>query len=264
VLRARLLTAAVAIPLLLLLILYAPPWLFATVVGSIAAFGVVEYCAMAFPAQLGARVLGCGIGWVLVAAMASARHELVVLGLVAALIVGLTWTLFARPDFEKGLADLGVTLLGTTYVAVLLPHFIWLWHATQGPYWVIFLLAVAMAGDSSGYFVGHAFGRHKLMPRVSPGKTIEGSLGILAGNALGGGLGKLIVLPNLSWGEALTVALLIGVLGQIGDLCESMMKRTFATKESGWILPGHGGVLDRIDSLVFPVALLYYYISLCR
>ncbi|MBI4517799.1 MAG: phosphatidate cytidylyltransferase [Deltaproteobacteria bacterium] len=263
-LRARLATAGVVIPLLIVVILYAPPWLFAAVVGGIAAFGVVEYFAMAFPAQLGNRVFGIAMGWMFVGAMASASPEWVAMAMVIALVVGLSWTLLARPDFEKGLADLGFTFLGAAYVGVLLPYFIWLWREPQGPYWVIFLLAVAMAGDSSGYFVGRAAGRHKLMPRVSPGKTVEGALGILAGNALGGGMAKLVVLPELSWAEALVIAVAAGVLGQVGDLCESMMKRTFTTKESGWLFPGHGGVLDRIDSLVFPVALLYYYVNLYR
>ncbi len=263
-LRARLATAAVAIPLLLLLILHAPPWLFATVVGLIAALGVVEFSAMAFVVRPGARALSIGMGCMLVAATASARSEWVVLAVVLALVVGLTWTLLGRRDFEQGLSDLGLMALGAGYVGILLPHFVWLWHTPQGAYWVIFLLTVVMAGDTGGYFTGYAFGRHKLMPRVSPGKTIEGSLGILAGSVLGGTVAKLIVLPNEGWRETIILAGIIGVLGQLGDLSESMMKRTFATKESGWVFPGHGGVLDRIDSLVFPVALLYYYVSLCR
>ncbi|HUI24550.1 MAG TPA: phosphatidate cytidylyltransferase, partial [Candidatus Kryptonia bacterium] len=158
---------------------------------------------------------------------------------------------------------------GAGYVGILLPFFVWLWAAPHGPAWVILLLSAAMAGDSGGYFVGHAYGRHKLMPRVSPGKTIEGSLGILVGGVFGVALAKAVLLPimrlslgEVGWREAAAVAVLIGVFGQIGDLCESMMKRRFATKESGWIFPGHGGVLDRIDSLVFPVALLYYYVTL--
>jgi phosphatidate cytidylyltransferase len=267
VLRARLATAAVAIPLLLLLILRAPLWMFASVVGLIAALGVIEYVAMAFPDHSASRVMATGLGWLLAAATATGRPEWLCCAVVIAFIGGLSWTLFTRPDFERGLADLGLALLGAGYVGILLLYFVWLRSMPLGGSWVIFLLAVVMAGDSGGYFVGHAFGAHKLMPRVSPGKTIEGSAGIAAGNVFGASLAKLILLPLLGvgltgvgWGEALALALFIGLVAQIGDLCESMMKRTFATKESGWIFPGHGGVLDRIDSLVFPVPLLYYYL----
>ena len=268
-LRTRLATAAVAIPLLLLLIKFAPLWLFAGFVGIVAAVGVLEYFAMAFPTQTGARLVGIAIGWLLVAAMIPTRADCAVCGVVTSFILGLTWTLLGRRDFEKGLSDLGLTLLGAYYVGVLLPFFVWLWATPSGPGWVIGLLAAVMAGDSSGYFVGHAIGRHKLTPRISPGKTIEGSLGIVAGSMIGVALAKAVLLPimalslgSVSWSEALGVAVAIGIIGQIGDLCESMMKRTFATKESGRIFPGHGGVLDRIDSLVFPVALLYYYLTL--
>jgi phosphatidate cytidylyltransferase len=271
VLRARLATAAIAIPLLLLLILRAPAWLFAGFVVSIAAIGVVEYFVMAFPTRAGNRVLGVILGWILAVATASPGSRWPALGVVVAVIGGLTWTLFARADFEQGLADLGLTLIGATYVGVLLPHFVWLRQEPQGPSWVIFLIAVVMAGDSAGYFTGRAFGAHKLMPRVSPGKTVEGGVGILAGSVAGAALAQLVLLPilgarlkDVGWIEVVGVAVAIGVLGQVGDLCESMMKRTFSTKESGWLFPGHGGVLDRIDSLVFPVAVLYYYISVYR
>jgi len=267
VLRARLATAAVAIPLLLLLILRGPQWLFASVVGLIAALGVVEYAAMAFPSPSNFRWMAVGMGWLLAAATASGHPQWVALAAVLAWVGGLTWTLFTRRDFERGLGDFGLALLGAGYAGFLLPYFVWLRALPQGASWVIFLLTVVMAGDSGGYFVGHALGRHKLMPRVSPGKTVEGSLGILAGNVAGAALAKVILLPILGarlagvgWSEAVAVALVIGLVAQTGDLCESMMKRTFATKESGWIFPGHGGVLDRIDSLVFPVALLYYYL----
>ena len=219
--------------------------------------------------QPGTRAVGIAIGWLLVAATVPARPDFAVGGVVVAFIVGSTWTLLARADFEKGLSDLGFIFLGAIYVGVLLPFFVWLWATPHGPAWVIFLLSVAMAGDSSGYFVGHAIGRHKLMPRVSPGKTVEGSLGILVGGIGGVAIAKGVLLPimalslgEVGWVPAAGIAVMIGLFGQIGDLCESMMKRTFATKESGWIFPGHGGVLDRVDSLVFPVALLYYWVTL--
>jgi phosphatidate cytidylyltransferase len=92
---------------------------------------------------------------------------------------------------------------------------------------------------------------------------VEGAVGILGGNLAAGVFAKLLLLPHLAWGEVLALAVVQGTLGQLGDLCESVVKRTYGAKDSGKLFPGHGGVLDRIDSLVFPVAAVYYYVALC-
>jgi len=269
VLRARLATAAVAIPTLIAIILYPSRWPLAVLVVTAAIIGVSEYATMAFRRRLGERVVTVSLGSAVVlgAAASGVWHDptFFAAALVLTVVVGLTWVLLARPDFEQGLSDFGVLLVGVCYVGILLPHFIWLHGAgPAGPRWVIFVLVIGMAGDSGGYFVGHAVGRHKLMPRVSPGKTIEGSLGIIAASWLGAAVSKFIFLPELSWNEAFVLATIMAILGQVGDLSESIMKRTFAVKESGWLFPGHGGVLDRIDSLLFPVAFLYYHVVLFR
>lgn len=268
-LRARLATAAVAIPALLAIILYPSRWPLAVLVVAVAIVGIGEYALMAFRGRLGERVVTVSLGSALVLGSAASAigqdPRFLGAALVLTVAVGLAWVLFARPDFEQGLSDLGVLLVGIFYVGLLLPHFIWLHGAGPvGPRWVIFVLVIAMAGDSGGYFVGHAIGRHKLIPRVSPGKTIEGSLGIVAASWLGAAASKLIYLHEVSWNEAFVLATIMAILGQIGDLSESIMKRTFAVKESGWLFPGHGGVLDRIDSLLFPVAFLYYHVVLFR
>ncbi len=276
-LRARLATAAVAIPSLLALILYPAEWPLAVFVSVIAVIGIGEYASMAFPNHTGQRVLTIVMGVVLVAGSAfphGATYFTVTLA--ASIAIGLVWILFTRPDFERGLSDLGLALVGIFYVAIFLPHFIWLhnlgleaghWTGAEkweGWRWVIFVVLIGMAGDTGGYFVGHAIGRHKLMPRVSPGKTVEGALGIVAVSLLGGAVSKVIFLRALSWNEALVLSFVMSILGQLGDLSESVMKRTFGAKESGWLFPGHGGVLDRLDSLLFPVAFIYYYVIFNR
>jgi phosphatidate cytidylyltransferase len=258
-------TAAVAIPLLLLLILYPSPWPLAVLVFVVGAVGLAEYGKMAFNSVNGESVLTVVLGSVVLVAALCMREHLLAAALALATIVGLVAVLFARPDFEQGLRDLGVGMIGILYVAVLLPHFVWLQNSSPlGPRWVIFVVAVGMLGDTAGYFVGKSLGRHKLTPRVSPGKTVEGTIGIVLASMLAGLLSKLILLPMMSFEEALILSAIMGVLGQLGDLCESVMKRAFATKESGWILPGHGGVLDRIDSLLFPVAFVYYHLLFIR
>jgi phosphatidate cytidylyltransferase len=273
VLRHRLATAAVAIPALLALILWAPAWGFALFLGTVAALGVLEYLFMAFPEGRRERAVFGLLGFLAVAGW-SARglglfgdprldQILSQAGVAVLLTGGLLWVLLGRRDFEEGLLDLGRALVGVLFAGFLLVHFIWLQILPEGPFWVIFVVMTGMAGDSAGYFVGHALGRHKLMPRVSPGKTVEGAVGILGGNLAAGVFAKLLLLPHLAWGEVLALAVVQGTLGQLGDLCESVVKRTYGAKDSGKLFPGHGGVLDRIDSLVFPVAAVYYYVALC-
>ena len=262
-LRARLATAAVAIPTLLALIFLAPAWGWALVVVAVAMLGLVEYLWLAFPRRTGDRILGLVLGAAVIGAAvrAPAPGPLVTGALSLLIAVGLIYVVVLRVDFERGLADLGLLVVGVLYTGLLLPHFYWLRCLPQGPQWVTFVIGVGMLGDSGGYFVGHTLGRHKLIPRVSPGKTVEGALGIAVMSLVGGAAGRLILLPDRGWEEMLALSVAMAVIGQLGDLGESVMKRTFGAKESGRIFPGHGGVLDRIDSLLFPVALVYYYVA---
>ena len=265
-LRARLATAAVAIPLLLLLIFAAPHWVFASVVGVLALLGVSEFVAMAFPASFRERAVGAVLGAVVVAgaSLGDASAPVVAASLALLVMLGLSWTVVGRADFERALSDLGLTMAGVLYVGFLLPHFIWLRQSEQGPAWVTLVLATSMLGDTGGYFIGHAIGRHRLAPRLSPGKTIEGSIGIVLGTVVASAAAKVILLPAMTWTEVLCLGVILAGLSQLGDLAESVMKRTFSVKESGWMFPGHGGVLDRIDSLLFPVGFVYYYVLLAR
>lgn len=261
-LRARLVTAAVAIPLLLALIFLAPGWVWASVVVLLALLALGEYLGLAFRDRFGARVVGGAAGVAMIAGAMSAPRPGVWLAAAASSLVPvvLSYVVLVRRDLSQGLTDAGLIVIGALYAGLLLPHFYWLRSLPDGALWVTFVIAVGMAGDTGGYFVGHAVGRRKLIPHVSPGKTVEGSLGILGASLLCGGVAKVILLRDYSWGEVLVLATVMAVIGQLGDLCESVMKRAFGAKESGSIFPGHGGVLDRIDSLLFPVVLVYYYL----
>ncbi len=267
-LRTRLATAAVAIPLLVWLIVWNPASLFNWLVGTAALVGVAEFCVMAFPTDLFDRGFGMAAGALLLMAMLVPTQERFAMALAAVVIAGLVLALARKDDLRHGVDALGVTLLGSLYVAFLLPHYVWM-HALPDPQvptsahggwrWVILTLVIAMAGDVGGYFGGRWFGRHKLMPSVSPGKTLEGTMGAVVANLLGATVCKLVFFQRLHWLEVVGLGIAVGCLAQVGDLCESMLKRAFGAKDSGWIIPGHGGVLDRIDSLVFPAPLVYYY-----
>jgi len=151
-------------------------------------------------------------------------------------------------------------LQGIIYIPVLLSFLVLIREGSSGMIWVFVLLAVIFAGDTGAYYVGSYLGRHKLSPAVSPGKTIEGSIGGLAVNLVLGGVGKYFFLSGLPWGLSLLFFLTVGIAGQVGDLFESELKRSSGIKDSGGILPGHGGILDRIDALLFAAPVAYIFI----
>jgi phosphatidate cytidylyltransferase len=123
------------------------------------------------------------------------------------------------------------------------------------------LFIVIWSGDSFAYFAGKSLGRHKLAPVVSPNKTWEGAVAGFLFSIIAALACKATFLHGLSWMDATALGALIGVVGQIGDLCESIVKRAVKVKDSGAILPGHGGMLDRVDSLLFGAPAMYYYLS---
>jgi phosphatidate cytidylyltransferase len=130
----------------------------------------------------------------------------------------------------------------------------------DGPGYVLMTLMFAWLADTGGYLAGRAFGKTKLYPLVSPNKTWEGLGGALVGAMLGGALAHFWYLPSIPLADALLLGLLGGALGQLGDLAESLLKRAANAKDSGWIVPGHGGLLDRIDGLLLVGPLVYAYL----
>jgi phosphatidate cytidylyltransferase len=186
---------------------------------------------------------------------------------IAVLLAGffLTFTLSLRDlQPQRSFTGLSLMLLGVIYVGFLLPHLVWVRAQPHGTAWVFFLLLVVMVGDSAAYGAGRIWGKRKLIPHISPGKTIEGSVGAVGGHVLAALGSWLWLLADRSLLEIFGLALGLGTLAQVGDLCESALKRAYSVKDSGWIFPGHGGVLDRVDSVLFPSAFLYYYVTLWR
>lgn len=258
-LRARLATAAVALPSLFWLNFFGPHWAFAGFIVAITAIGLLEFVTMALPDRRRAKLFTIVVGLALAATVILHHADSLGLVLAGSLTVGLFLTL-TDPDTRGGVDRLAHALLGAFYAGFLLPHVVRLHALPDGPRWVFFAIACVMAGDTAGYFGGRAFGRTKLFPRVSPNKTIEGALASMAGCLLLA-VAVAVLLPpqGLGVGTALQLGVVIAILGQGGDLIESMMKRAYDTKDSGWIFPGHGGVLDRTDALVLPFVFTYYW-----
>ena len=169
-------------------------------------------------------------------------------GLLVSLFLGFSFVLLREPRDPTSLTRLGLAALGWLYVPWCLSHL--LLFGPDGKAWVFFTLLVVMAGDTGAFYVGRRFGRRRLYERVSPGKTLEGALGGLAGSAAVGAVFSAFLLP---WGflAGALAGLLVGAVGQVGDLVESMIKRQAGVKDSSGLLPGHGGLLDRLDSLLF-------------
>ncbi len=175
-----------------------------------------------------------------------------------------------RRDMSHSLVHIGVTLFGIMYVGWLGAHLVMLRELPSlqgadpvlGAHMVFYAALVTWATDTGAYLAGVAFGRHKLLPRVSPNKTVEGAVGGLVGAAFVGWLcakGFAVFLTPLAGG---LLGLVAGLLAQLGDLVESLLKRDAGTKDTAELIPGHGGVLDRFDSLLFTVPAIYYYFRL--
>ncbi len=130
---------------------------------------------------------------------------------------------------------------------------------TSGPHYVVMTLTFAWFGDTGGYFAGRFLGKTKLYEAVSPKKTREGFFGSLGGSVLGAVVAHFWYLPSIPLEHAVPLAIVAGSLGQMGDLVESLLKRSTGIKDSGWIVPGHGGILDRIDALLIVAPLVYLY-----
>jgi phosphatidate cytidylyltransferase len=167
--------------------------------------------------------------------------------------------LFTFRDLRSASVEVSHVFTGFLYVPFLLAHLLMLRGLPYGIQWTFLLLVIVMAGDTCAFYVGSSIGRRKLYPKVSPNKSVEGAIGGLAGSVMGALIAKWTFFPELTFADALATALLLGILGQLGDLFESFLKRGFAVKDSGTIIPGHGGVLDRLDSILFAAPAAFYY-----
>lgn len=162
-----------------------------------------------------------------------------------------------RGNPEQGLVNAAVNLFGTVYIGFMFAYILLLRFIPNGFFYLLFVLAVTWGNDSGAYFVGINFGKHKLSPRISPQKSIEGSIGGIGGGLIAAVLAGIVFKKSLL--PLLVLAFLVVITGQFGDLVESVIKRNAGVKDSGTFLPGHGGILDRLDSLLFAGPVVYYF-----
>ncbi len=269
-LRQRVLSALFLIPILFVSIWFGDPW-FSVVVAVAALLGVVEFYGM-FTQKRWQLLTLFGTLWTLffifnahyTHSYGSETTQLLVTSalVTSAVILSLLCSLFLRSSGDKVLFGWAWSLAGVLYMGWLLSHWILLMNSGEwvGRDWVLLALFSTFAFDTTAYFVGRAFGKHKMAPTISPGKTWEGAIGGLAG-----AIAAVIILAlilhtplDIGYGKLVFIGFAVGVFAQIGDLAESMLKRSTGLKQSGDLIPGHGGILDRLDSIVFTGVVVYY------
>ncbi|MBN2254828.1 MAG: phosphatidate cytidylyltransferase [Deltaproteobacteria bacterium] len=256
----RWITAIVIVPALFTAIIYGPAILFAVIVTILVMGGVMEYNTMVF--EKGARwekAAGFVLGlFIIVSAYIGNSHVMFAMTTFSVMIAFLLFLYNAR----EGFVDLSVVakvVFGLIYIPFMLSYIIMIRQWAFGVQWIFFIIFLAFSGDVSAYYVGKSMGKRKLMPAVSAGKTVEGTVGLVIGSIVGCLVYSVIFFHELSLIHVIVMAFLGSILGQLGDLCESTIKRFFSVKDSGFLFPGHGGVLDRLDSLIFIIPFVYYY-----
>ncbi len=269
--NSRLVTAAVALPVIIASVVV-PPLKLLFVVIAVAAVAVALYEFWFLSKRVGAKpdvVVGYAAAAAMLVAFFFSEPGWLIVIVPALVIAALAAEMLRGAPFDKMILSVGATVLGVLYVALLGGHLVALRmdfgeSATPGAFSISthllsFFFLVLMGSDTGAYYTGRALGKHKLAPTVSPGKTWEGAAGGLAASLLMAALAHYWFFPELQLRAALVQAAVMNVLGVVGDLVESALKRGANAKDAASILPGHGGFLDRLDSLLFNAPLIYYF-----
>jgi phosphatidate cytidylyltransferase len=262
----RWLTALILLPILVVVLFWGGHFFFVLLLLVVNGLAQWEFQGMFQPeADPFRRLKGIILGSVLLLSFCTAQRATTLCNPSGPLfvLVGILFILFlfylaAYSHITDLSRDLMVSVLALLYIPLLLGHFIWLRYLSDGEWWVFWLLAVIMAGDTGAFYCGRFWGKTKLYPEVSPGKTWVGVAGGLAAAVVVGILLGRWALPRMSPAGLAGLAWLLAVVGLLGDLFESMLKRQVEVKDTSTLLPGHGGMLDRLDSLLFAAPLVVY------
>lgn len=255
----RVLSSAVGVPLLVAVVVWGPAWVFTALLLLMALGAQLELYRMFGAIGIEAdRWAGLALGALVLLAFAAPGPFVLSFALSFAVLGTLALGVARGSGSERAWAGVALTLLGVCYCAWLLGHAVWLRALPDGRALVLFGVGITWCGESAAYFVGRRFGRRRLAPALSPGKTVEGAVAQVVVSVLVAWWAAPL-LP-LSGASAAAVGLLLGIVGQIGDLGESFLKRSAGVKDAGHVIPGHGGLLDRLDSLLFNLPALYYWL----
>jgi phosphatidate cytidylyltransferase len=269
---ARVLTAIVVLPFLIASILVSwLKWLFVGLAGAALVLGLFEFYVLAKRRDLkpdtGAGFLGAIAIFVISLFFSDLALNLLLIQIVLIVLTAgtLVSTTLRGAPFDKMIASTGATILGVLYVALLGSHLVSIrigFSQMLSAHLLSFFFLVLMGGDTGAYYIGRAFGKHKLAPSISPGKTWEGVIGGIVAAVAMATLAHFWFFRELPLKWALPLGAVMTIVGLLGDLSESALKRGAGAKDAANILPGHGGILDRLDSLLFNAPLIYYFARL--
>lgn len=256
----RITSALVILPPLVLFLYYAPPYLFLILVLLLVSLSLREYLQLLAIIQLPVCAkTSYTVAFLLVLTAYTPEGErwlprALSLGMIV-LAVGVMMT--AQPGSHRFPALLH-SLFGVLFIGWSLSHLVLLRNLAGGQWYILFLCTIVWVGDSTAMYVGKILGRRKMAPTISPGKTWEGAVGCILGYLLAAILGARFLIPRLALWQSLVLGLAISLAAQISDLSESLIKRYAGVKDSGELIPGHGGLLDRIDSVLFAAPVFFY------
>ena len=260
---SREITAAIGAPFVIWLIGWSHAYVFNAVIAVVAVLTLIEFVNLGRHKGYDIPLVLCIVVVLIIMGAFVLEHLSVELGVFAALLLIPASYVFSRKPLEDSLPSSAVALMATMYVGMLTGSLIRLRNDfPEGWKLVFFLLLVVWLGDSGAYYFGKSFGKHKLSPRISPKKTIEGLIGGMATSVVAAVVIHFTFFENFPLLHAIVAGVLLSFAGVVGDLAESMWKRSADVKDSGTLLPGHGGFLDRFDSILFTAPILYCYWTL--
>ena len=256
----------VFIPLFYLLVRYLPPIAFFGLVVGASWLALVELYRLHFQPRVATMAIMLGLVMTTLVLShlqwpeAVPLHPVLLLTLAATLL----FHLLSKQDLSRSLVDISVLIFGTLYIGFALGHLLLTRALPDGIFLVFFVILVTWAGDTGAYYAGVSMGRTPLAPRISPNKTVEGLLGGCLLAVVIALIARAWFIPSFTIVDAVVLGILLTVAGLIGDLSESMFKRGAGVKDSGGLIPGHGGMLDRLDSLLLTAPTYYYYVTLLK
>jgi phosphatidate cytidylyltransferase len=251
--------ALVMVPPIVFLIAVGPSEVLYLMVVVATFLGLREYYNLTLPhSKRIERTVGIGLGVILSFILSFGDMKEISPFLVLMLAILSILFMATSEDLSSTVSKMGMTLFGILFIGFLLAYVSIIRSMVNGRVWVLFLIVTVWAGDIFALLIGSLFGKHKLYPKISPKKTFEGLIGSVVGSILVALAFSFSFLPNIEKGFCIFLAIGLGILGQLGDFTESMLKRSAQVKDSGGLIPGHGGMLDRLDSFLFSAPFLHY------
>ena len=256
----RWLTGIVLAAAILLIILFGSLELVAVIITLAAGVGTWEYTSIVFGQGFLKEKIESLVFAILIPCVAlfGSAQELIAVLSFAVIVIFIVF-LWRVDETNFDISRVAKVIFGLVYIPLLTSHFIFLRKLDNGVYWILIVLVIGIVGDTVAMYVGKSLGKRKLIALVSPGKTVEGTIGLILGATIAACLFGYFLIPGVSIVHFAIIGFVGSIIGQLGDLCESAIKRNYGKKDAGALLPGHGGLMDRLDSLIFLAPFVYYY-----